>query len=176
MRLVVILVVVCGCRAATSGPVIDASTPRGDGLVDRIVTDAALWSDLSATDSTSDGRIVDARDGAPADRAVADGSTVTDLSTEPSCALLGKECVGREGCYPFPFEGSPSGTRCAFQGIGAASIPCQSQLDCDATTLCTAPGQPDSICAQRCPIADSRCPTGFRCVPYYGYVGVGVCL
>lgn len=175
MRVVVLLVVACGCHVANSAA-IDASTLHGDGLPERVITDAALWSDLPIA-TTPDGA---SRDGTGGDRGSAgtwDASTdAPDVDAGGICGLLGKTCVGDEGCYPFPFEGTPSGaTRCGFQGVGETSAPCQSQLECTGTALCSAPGEPDSVCLRRCDPGNPRCPTGMQCVPYLSYAGIGVC-
>ena len=186
MRVVVFLVVVCGCRVAASSD-LDANATQfhGDGLPERVITDAPLWSDLrTSTISDRDGG-ADAISGA--DRLAGDpGPSSDDALTETTgdlgpggagdCALLAVACVGEEGCYPFPFEGAPNGaTRCAFQGVGVATVPCQSQLECDRTTLCSSPGQPDSVCLQRCDLANPQCPTRQVCTPYFTYPGLGVC-
>ena len=145
MRVVVCLVVVCGCLAqARSG--LDASgtgPPDGDGSVVDVVTDGAGLSDAGAT-----------------------------------CSLLGSTCPNKQGCYPFPFDEVPGSgaTRCAFQGVGGPSVPCQSQLECDGLTVCSAPGQPDSICLQRCSLGRPVCAPGSSCAPLAGYPNVGVCL
>lgn len=144
-------------------------------MPERVITDAALWSDVQA------GAAADAAssDGPREDRGTgpADGSAdAFDVVAGNTCGLLGMTCVGDEGCYPFPFEGTPSGaTRCAFQGVGETSVPCQSQLECAGTALCAAPGQPDSVCLRRCDPGNARCPTGMQCAPYFSYAGVGVC-
>jgi hypothetical protein len=150
----------------------DATTPRGDGLPERIITDAALWpdarSDVVAVDSPSgDGHVADAGDAAE-----------TGADSGASCHLLGATtCPAKQACYPYPFEGASNGdTRCAFAGAGAESIPCQSQLECDGTTLCSAPGlQADSVCLLRCDPAAPRCALGANCVDLPGYPGIGVC-
>ncbi|MES1207358.1 MAG: hypothetical protein ABUS79_15580 [Pseudomonadota bacterium] len=159
-------------------PVDAAPTPGGDGLVERVITDAALWADVQVPDPP------DARaegDGGGPDGGGGDGrgSDEIDLSGGGSgCALLATTaCAARQACYPFPFEGPPTGeTRCAFQGAGGPAIPCQSQLECDGTTLCTAPGEADSVCLPRCDRADPRCAVGTVCVAYRNHPGVGICL
>lgn len=141
-----LLVLLCGCRA---GPRTTDANPFDDGsLGDRRP---------AAVDTADEGQAGDAALGAP-------------------CALLGMSCANRAGCYPFPFESPPNGqARCAFPGGGTVSDPCQSQLECDGTTICSAPGQPDSICLQRCALASPVCPPGTTCLAYAGYSGVGVC-
>ena len=188
MRVVALLVVVCGCRVAASPALGDGALPRGDGLPDRVIVDGALFTDLSSgigiTDAvrSSDGQVdgsgrgPDALDGG----GIADG-TAADLAGEgggsgPCGLLVASSCVGDERCYPFPYESpAPGDVQCAFQGEGGPSIMCQSQLDCDGLSLCGAPGKPDSVCLQRCSLANPRCPTGFVCVAFFGYAGVGVC-
>lgn len=147
----------------------------------RLITDAALWSDVSepdarARDGNTDGPPSD-RGSIPVDGASAEVGAVGEDAGQ-TCALLGASCVGREACYPLPFEGPPNGgTQCALQGIGGPSVPCQSQVECDGTTLCSAPqAQADSVCSQRCNLANPRCPTGMQCAPYFAFAGVGVCL
>ncbi|MBC8133985.1 MAG: hypothetical protein H7X95_13455 [Deltaproteobacteria bacterium] len=179
MRVVALFVVVCGCGVA-GGSSVDATTPRGEGLRTRVVTDASAWSDLSLDDRRPDRIVVIDRAaergdvGGVAD-AQQDGANA-DADVVGACALLGVSCVGGEACYPFPFESrAPNEVRCAFQGVGGPLVPCQSQLECDGVTMCSAPGVPDSVCLQRCSLANPRCPTGLECTTFYGFVGVGVC-
>ena len=185
MRVVALIVVACGCRVVSPSGV-DATTARGDGLPSRLVTDLALWSDVVTLDAGSrDTRIAadgsvsieGARDGGAAnDAAVETGSA--DLAPDAACALLGNTCVGLESCYPLPFDAEPNGaTACAISGIWGPAMACQSQLDCDGTTLCSAPQkEADSVCLRRCNLADPVCPTGTHCAPFFAYAGVGVCL
>ncbi|MEO5770239.1 MAG: hypothetical protein ABIS92_17920 [Polyangia bacterium] len=186
VRVVALLMVVCGCRVATSSSSSsswgDAATPRGEGLPDRVITDVALWADLPAVDHGFDNvtRRDSGGDGSgdrPAnEQGGVDGNASDVAGAGETCPLLGAACVGREGCYPLPFDRPPNGgTGCAFQGVGGPSVPCQSQLDCDGLTLCAAPDQPDSVCLQRCSLNNPRCPTGSDCQAYFGYSGVGVC-
>jgi hypothetical protein len=173
VRVVALLVVLCGCRVGAGTAPVDANTPRGDGLAERVTTDAALWADV---------RI--GGDGAGADREPAGGDgpgrdgagDASDATTAP-CRLLEASCPGREACYPYPFEGGPpSGeTRCSFQGIGRPSVPCQSQLECDGENICITSGQPDAVCRQRCDLNGPNCPPGTACLPVAGYPGVGAC-
>ena len=183
-----LFVVVCGCRVAASPALGDGSLPRGDGLPDRVIVDGALFTDLSSgigiTDAVrlGDGQVDGSGNGADVSGggAIVDGAG-SDVAAEggggaPCGLLAASSCVGDERCYPFPFEGpSPLDVRCAFQGVGGPSVPCQSQLECDGLTLCAAPGQPDSVCLQRCGLENPRCPTGFVCAAFFGYAGVGVC-
>lgn len=115
--------------------------------------------------------------GAGTGDAVTTDDGANDATDAGGCGLLAAACPLREACYPFPFEGPARGeTQCAFQGVGGATVPCQSQLECDGTTICSAPGQSDSVCAPRCDRAAPRCAVGTACVAYPGYPGVGVCL
>jgi hypothetical protein len=180
---------ICGCRV---GGVADVSVdPRGDGLPERVITDAALWDtradgapdalDGGGADGDDDGRgdgdgDGDGRGGRDGD---GDGGAAGDGSAadaEPACDLLTPSCPAQQACYPFPFEGTPAGDRrCASVGAGGPSVPCQSQLECDQGSLCTAPGEPDSICAKRCDPGEPRCPAGERCQALPLYPGVGSC-
>jgi hypothetical protein len=172
VRVVALLVVLCGCRASTGSGPVDASTPRGDGLAERVTTDAALWVDVRPGDGNANG---DARGG---DGGGHDGaSDAGGDAAAPACRLLEVTCPARYACYPFPFEGGPpSGeTRCSFQGIGRPSVPCQSQLECDGENICITPGQPDAVCLQRCDLNGPNCPPGAACLPVAGYPGVGAC-
>ncbi|MEP6655564.1 MAG: hypothetical protein ABJA82_19515 [Myxococcales bacterium] len=192
VRVVALLVVVCGCRVAASSSSSywgDAATPRGEGLPDRVITDVALWADLPAVDHGFDNvtRRDSGGDGS-GDRSANEQGGIDANASEvagagETCSLLGGDCVGDERCYPFPYESSsPSGTKCALQGQGVSSVPpvwaCQSQTDCDGLSLCEAPNDinhSDSFCLQRCRLDNLRCPTGLQCQPYFGYLGVGVC-
>jgi hypothetical protein len=183
---VALIVVACGCRVVSALGV-DAATAPGDGLPSRIVTDAALWSDVRNPDlpyghsnadaggPSGDRASIDA-DVSPADAPYEIGSL--DLVSRETCSLLDDTCVGLESCYPLPYEGTPNGaTVCALSGIAGPSMPCQSQLDCDGTTLCSAPQtEPDSVCLRRCSLVGSACPTGTHCLPFFDFSGVGVCM
>jgi hypothetical protein len=151
---------------------VDASTPRGDGLAERVTTDAALWVDVRSGDGTTSDSNSSSRDGAGRDVS-GDGAD----APATACRLLDSSCPARQACYPFPFEGGPpSGeTRCSFQGIGRPSVPCQSQLECDGETTCITPGQLDAVCLQRCDLNGPNCPPGTACLPLAGYPGVGTC-
>ena len=174
MRVVALLVVLCGCRVGAVPAAEDATIPHGDGLPERVTTDVALWADVRAPDSTGADR-QGGGNGGDAGRD-ASGADMSDASSS-SCALLEMSCGGRQACYPYPFEGTPSGeTRCAFQGIGRMSVPCQSQLECDGDSVCVTPGQPDAMCLQRCALNAPVCPIGSACLPLAGYPGVGACV
>lgn len=166
-----LLVVVCGCRVGAGVAPLDAEIPSGDGLPERVTTDAALWSDVRGpeTAGTSDG---------VGDRSSSDVSARDAVGEVggAACSLLNNGCPGREACYPYPFEGSPSGqTRCSFQGVGRQSVPCQSQVECDGASLCVTPGQPDAVCLQRCDPNAPSCPPGTACLSVAGFSGAGVC-
>lgn len=149
----------------------DATTPRGDGLPERVTTDAALWADVLPPDLPA------------AERAGGDGAGQGDVAGADGgdavaalCRLLESSCPVREACYPYPFEGRPSGeTRCRPEGMNRAPIQCQSQLDCDGQTLCVTPGDPAAVCRQRCSLDGPNCPPGTACEPVSGYPGVGAC-
>jgi hypothetical protein len=175
VRVVVLVVVACGCRVGTSSPV-DATTPRGDGLVERVTIDAALWADVRIPDVAVDLSARDQNADARTDIPDAAADVIDPTDTGVACSLLTISCPDRRACYPYPFEGVPTGeTRCAFQGAGGPSVPCQSQLECDGTSVCASPGQPDSSCLQRCNPADARCPAGTACVAFENYPTTGVC-
>ena len=94
-----------------------------------------------------------------------------------TCALLGSGCGANHACYPFPFDSEqPAGTLCGLQGTGTEQISCASQLDCDAQSLCSDPGQSDSICLTRCDPDYPFCAAGEACSPLRKYPGVGVCI
>jgi hypothetical protein len=172
---VALLVVLCGCPVGAARVAEDAATPRGDGLPERVTTDIGLWADVRLMDSTAADRQGggNAGDVPGGDTAGAD----TGDASSPSCALLEPSCAGRQACYPYPFEGTPSGeTRCSFPGIGRMSVPCQSQLECDDDSVCVTPGQPDALCLQRCSVNAPDCPLGTACLPLAGYPGVGACV
>ena len=177
MRVVALIVVVCGCRVA-SAPGIDATTPHGDGLPERVITDAALWADVRTADVATDsvGDRGSDRDGTDAGIDGTDGKAGDGPGDGP-CALLAPGCPNKEACYPFPFDGVPTGeTRCFMPGSGGELATCQSQLECDGTTLCSAPGQQsDSFCLPRCDPQNPHCAIGTNCLPYPNYPGVGVC-
>ena len=168
-----LIVVVCGCRVA-SAPGIDATVPHGDGLPERVLTDSALWADVRITDARTDAKPNDGAFVSDASDANAGGDGGSDAGP---CALLAAGCSNKEACFPFPFEGVATGeTRCFMPGRGGEMTTCQSQLDCDGMTLCSAPGQlSDSFCLLRCDPQTPRCPIGANCLPYPNYPGVGVC-
>ena len=173
MRVVALLVVLCGCRVGSGSAPVDAGTPRGDGLAERVTTDAALWVDVRPPDGAGTGADLNPGGGDAAGRDAPDGGNAATAA----CRLLEASCPARQACYPFPFEGGPpSGeTRCSFQGIGRPSVPCQSQLECDGENICVTPGQPDALCLQRCDLNGPNCPPGTACLPVAGYPGVGAC-
>jgi hypothetical protein len=101
----------------------------------------------------------------------------SDAAVAPvTCALLGSDCGANHACYPFPFESNqPTGTGCGVQGTGTDQIPCASQLDCDAQSICISPGESDAICLTRCDPGFPFCAVGQTCVRLPKYPGVGVC-
>jgi len=123
--------------------------------------DGGSGSDAPAADVAADVPASDASD--------APGAPIT-------CALLGSECGGNHACYPYPFDSdNPSGTQCGLQGSGTAGIPCATQLDCDAQSICTGPGESDAICLSRCDPNFSFCSPGEVCARLGKYPTVGVC-
>lgn len=166
-----LFVVLCGCRVGTGMTNQDATTPRGDGLPERVTTDAALWADVRPPDLLGAERPGGDHAG-PVDAAGLDRGDAVD----PPCRLLEPSCPAREACYPLPFEGPPSGeTDCRPEGMNRAPIPCQSQLECDGQNLCVTPGEPFAACRQRCSLDGPNCPPGTACEPVAGYPGVGAC-
>ena len=161
----------------------DASTPHGDGLAERIIVDGA-WPD-APTDAGADGssesvEVIDATDDTVTDATgVGDGSAdgAADAAIAAPCSLLERACPNKQACYPYPFDTTPAGeTRCAFVGAGGPSVPCQTQLECDDQGVCQAPGQPDSACRRRCDLDFPDCPAGTVCRPLPGYSRAGMCL
>lgn len=158
----------------------DATTPRGDGLPERVLTDAALWADLRPADRAGSGNS-GAGDAAGRDATNdggAAGRDATDDRDEVSapCRLLEVSCPAGQACYPVPFEGGPpSGQTACYQDIGLGPALCQSQLDCDGRNICVTPGQADAACRQRCDLSGPNCPPGTACLPLAGYPGVGTC-
>ena len=119
--------------------------------------------------------------GSGADAPAADLSTDLDASDAPgapvTCSLLGSDCGGNHACYPYPFDtDNPSGTLCGLQGTGTAGIPCATQLDCDAQSICTGPGEASAVCLSRCDPNFPFCAVGENCTRLGKYPTVGVCL
>ena len=132
---------------------------------------AAGCSALTGKDggSGTDAPAADVAADVPAPASDAKGAPVT-------CALLGSDCGANRACYPYPFDANtPSGTSCGLQGTGTAGIPCATQLDCDAQSICTGPGEASAICLSRCDPTFSFCPVGEPCRQLASYPGVGVC-
>lgn len=173
-----LLVVTLGCSAA--GGFEAGASPGGDGLPERVITDAGV-RDARADGEPSDGdRPGDGGSGGDGGRdgdgGAADTGPDAPADGGVACDLLAVSCPAPQACYPAPFEGTPSGQRrCGSPGPGGPSVPCQTQLECDQTTVCSAPGEPDSICVQRCDLADPRCPPGTTCRTLPLYPGVGTC-
>jgi hypothetical protein len=136
----------------------------------RLLAILALLSGCSAFGSSDD-----AASGTPPPT---DATDASDAAVAPvTCALLGSDCGGNHACYPFPFDSEhPSGTLCGVQGTRTAQVFCTSQLDCDAQSICSDPGQADSICLTRCDPIFPFCAVGQGCSPLPKYPGVGVCL
>jgi hypothetical protein len=113
----------------------------------------------------------------PSGDAMADGTDAAADGAGVACSLLVASCPDDQGCYPYPFEGviPTTATRCAFQGIGDDSIPCQSQLDCDGQSICRGLGDPSAVCLLRCDTTAPHCPPGTGCSPLPGFPGVGTC-
>jgi hypothetical protein len=160
-----------GCRVAGG---MDANIdPRGDGLIERVISDVAMWE--VRADGARDGDAGDG-DGQRDGDGDGDGGDGPAADGGAACELLTPSCPARQGCYPFPFEGAPTGDRrCAFVGAGGPSVPCQSQLECDERSICSAAGEPDAICTERCDPSQPRCPIGQSCRPLAFYAGVGTC-
>jgi len=130
---------------------------------------------LAGKDGGSDGTDASAADvSGGTDTSTSDASDATGAPV--TCALLGSECGGNHACYPYPFDANtPSGTMCGLQGTGTAGIPCATQLDCDAQSICTGPGEASAICLTRCDPNFSFCAVGEVCARLAKYPGVGVC-
>lgn len=182
-----------GCRVSRSAA-IDAEVAGGDGLPERRILDANIWEtarDDGATDATnSDANqaidasadvVSDADDGGQlADAAPLPVDAAGDGTVRPgtvSCDLATPSCPVRQACYPYPFESAAAvQARCTVPGTGGESIPCQSQTDCDATTICDRPGQPDSVCILRCILVAPQCPPGRSCRARAPFDGFGTCV
>jgi len=136
---------------------------------------ADTGGDATATDAT-DAVASDAADAARTDTGnVSPTDTGAEAAAAP-CSLLGPGCVNNQACYPYPFDSpSPTDTRCAFQGAGDVAVPCQSQLDCDGTSICSNPGDPSSVCLARCDLSFPYCFAGTNCIALSRFSGVGAC-
>ncbi len=161
--------------------------PRVDGRALALLTCCSLIAagcsvglaepggDATATDA-ADALVTDGADAARTD--VGD-APLTDTGAEAAaapCSLLGASCVNNQACYPYPFDSpGPTDTRCAFQGAGDVAVPCQSQLDCDGTSICSNPGDPSSVCLARCDLSFPYCFAGTNCIPLSAFPGVGAC-
>lgn len=92
------------------------------------------------------------------------------------CSLLQASCPSGQSCFPYPFEsGSPTTTACSYPGTGDVAIPCQSQLECDGTSICSNPGDPNSLCLARCDLGLPYCGPGSACISLRTFPGVGAC-
>ena len=144
----------------------------------RLLAVVLVLSSCSAFGGGDDAAATDATGAdAPAD-AVVPATDASDAAVAPvTCALLGSDCGANHACYPFPFDSEhPTDTQCGLQGTGTDQIYCASQLDCDAQSICSDPGQSDSICLTRCDPGFPFCAIGQGCTPLPKYPNVGVCL
>jgi len=92
------------------------------------------------------------------------------------CSLLQNSCPAGQSCFPYPFESNaPTTTACAYPGTGDVAIPCQTQLECDGTSICSNPGDPASLCLARCDLRLPYCGPGSACISLSSYPGVGAC-
>ena len=92
------------------------------------------------------------------------------------CSLLQNSCPAGQACFPYPFEsGGPTTTACAYPGTGDVAIPCQTQLECDGTSICSNPGDPASLCLARCDLRLPYCGQGSYCISLREFPGVGAC-
>jgi len=137
----------------------------------------ALVAGCSALTGKDGGSGTDAPAADVAADVTAPASDASDAKGAPvTCALLGSDCGANHACYPYPFDANtPSGTACGLQGTGTTGIPCATQLDCDAQSICTGPGEASAICLSRCDPTFSFCPVGEPCRQLANYPGVGLC-
>jgi len=92
------------------------------------------------------------------------------------CSLLQASCPAGQACFPYPFEApSPTTTACAYPGTGDVAIPCQTQLECDGSSICSNPGDPASLCLARCDLRLPYCGLGSYCISLTAFPGVGAC-
>lgn len=92
------------------------------------------------------------------------------------CSLLQASCPGGQACFPYPFDsGSPTTTACGYPGTGDVSIPCQTQLECDGSSVCSNPGDPASLCLARCDLRLPYCGLGSYCIGLKAFPNVGAC-
>lgn len=169
-----------GCRVAASdrrAP--DAATPRGTGLPDRVVTDAALWADLAPAASS--------RDGGRVDRPPASMDGAADAASDPgverpavaTCNLFDNDCPADEGCYTD--EAFTGATACLPGAAGNLErFPCQVQSDCAPAEICLPVKGMGQLCLQLCrtDVPGGNCLdlVSSACVPLPRYPGVGYCL
>jgi len=137
----------------------------------------ATWAGCSALTGKDGGSGTDAPVADVSADLSAPASDASDAPGAPiTCALLGSECGANRACYPYPFDSNnPTGTLCGLQGTGTAGIPCATQLDCDAQSICTGPGESSAICLSRCDPNFSFCAVGEHCARLARYSGVGLC-
>lgn len=92
------------------------------------------------------------------------------------CSLLQASCPAGQACFPYPFESSsPTTTACSYPGTGDVAIPCQTQLECDGSSICSRPGDPSSVCLARCALALPYCSLGSYCISLTLFPSVGAC-
>ena len=92
------------------------------------------------------------------------------------CSLLQNSCPAGQSCFPYPFDsGSPTTTACSYPGTGDVAIPCQTQLECDGTSICSNPGDPAALCLARCDLRLPFCGAGSYCIGLKSFPGVGAC-
>jgi hypothetical protein len=92
------------------------------------------------------------------------------------CSLLQASCPSGQACFPYPFESpNPTTTACSYPGTGDVAIPCQTQLECDGSSICSNPGDPSSVCLARCDLTLPYCGFGSDCVSLKSFRGVGAC-
>jgi hypothetical protein len=109
------------------------------------------------------------------DAATSDADAAAD-APGATCLLLQASCINNQACYPYPFESNnPTTTRCAFPGTGDVAVPCQSQLECDSSSICSNPGDPSSVCLSRCDLSLPFCFSGSDCIALPAFPGVGAC-
>lgn len=153
----------------------DASDGRADSNLDAHdgveVADAGVGPDSGAADAptASDASGAEAGGGRP-------GAAGCDLTPAFPGDAAPPSCPSGQACYPFPFNSAtPTEARCGLPGIGGESVPCQSQLDCAETAVCSRPAEPDSVCLLRCDPFAPTCPPGQHCRPYARFPRLGTC-
>jgi hypothetical protein len=182
VRVVALLVVVCGCRVGTLSAV-DATTPRGDGLAERVTTEAPLWADVRLVDAAAgdrpDDRTQSDRDGSANDMPADGIDPGPDSTVDVACDLFANTCPKQRGCYTDEvFSGK---TLClpSPAGLMLDQFPCQLQNDCAPGEACIDVKGTGQICLQLChtdlPFGDCLNLNATACVPIRHYPGVGTC-